>query len=335
MDASFYQIARGLILPLTVLLSLLFLQAKRPSLRVLSACAVVTIGFFVGVILDGGHTAPALPSTTSMDAGSNTPLLSKPRISLLGISFGLLSSLTTATHAVIIKRSLSLVDNDAIALAWYSNVLSSLVLAPIILLVGEGPGILALLETPFYVNGEMSILSRFLWGSLVTGLVGWMLSIAGVLSIKITSPITHMISSAVRGILQSAMGVWAFNEIISTGRAASIAIILGGGAWYTWAKNKELLEQRKLEQGSTKLEMQMQQRKEERERLVFDSDLDRDGEADLEQGFDYSQRTGDVQGTRLRRDGYADIPFEDASTPDIRVDAGPSIRDKEERTEPR
>jgi solute carrier family 35 (GDP-fucose transporter), member C1 len=42
-----------------------------------------------------------------------------------------------------------------------------------------------------------------------------MLSIAGVLSIKITSPITHMISSAVRGILQSFMGVYFFGDVIT------------------------------------------------------------------------------------------------------------------------
>src|ERR1700677_1681417 len=97
-DASFYQVARGLILPLTVLLSLVFLKASRPSIRVLLACAVVTVGFFVGVFLDGSPDSATAdgskPSTTSM----------------LGIAFGLLSSLTTASHAIVIKRSLTLVN---------------------------------------------------------------------------------------------------------------------------------------------------------------------------------------------------------------------------------
>lgn len=53
-------------------------------------------------------------------------------------------------------------------------------------------------------------------GLLTQGLVGWLLSIAGVLSIKITSPITHMVSAAVRGILQSLLGVWVFGDIITT-----------------------------------------------------------------------------------------------------------------------
>ena len=49
-DASFYQVARGMVLPFTVGTSFFILHA-RPSLRILAACAVVTFGFFVGVFL--------------------------------------------------------------------------------------------------------------------------------------------------------------------------------------------------------------------------------------------------------------------------------------------
>lgn len=41
------------------------------------------------------------------------------------------------------------------------------------------------------------------------------MSIAGLLSIKVTSPITHMISSAVRGVASSFLGLWFFHDIIS------------------------------------------------------------------------------------------------------------------------
>ena len=37
--------------------------------------------------------------------------------------------------------------------------------------------------------------STFAWGNLVTGVVGFMISIAGILSVKVTSPVTHMFSS--------------------------------------------------------------------------------------------------------------------------------------------
>ena len=42
------------------------------------------------------------------------------------------------------------------------------------------------------------------------------MSIASLLSIKVTSPITHMVSSAVRGVAASMLGVWLFHDVIST-----------------------------------------------------------------------------------------------------------------------
>lgn len=42
------------------------------------------------------------------------------------------------------------------------------------------------------------------------------MSIASLLSIKVTSPITHMVSSAVRGVAASLLGVQFFQDVIST-----------------------------------------------------------------------------------------------------------------------
>lgn len=83
------------------------------------------------------------------------------------------------------------------------------------------------------------------------------MSIASLLSIKVTSPITHMISSAVRGVAGSLLAMKLFKEIITalvhgfplflffkmtplrSGRASSIAIILLGSILYTWVKHRE------------------------------------------------------------------------------------------------
>ena len=40
--------------------------------------------------------------------------------------------------------------------------------------------------------------ATFCWGNIVTGIFGFLISIAGILSVKVTSPVTHMFSS-VRG----------------------------------------------------------------------------------------------------------------------------------------
>jgi len=216
-DASFYQVARGLVLPFTVGTSFIVLHS-RPSLLILVSCSIVTLGFFVGVFLDG------------------TP------ISVVGVGFGVASSAITAVHSVVIKKSLDVVKGSALLLSWYTNLLSALVLAPLVMLAGELPAILSLLyglnET--LADGQgLSPLHKFLWGSAITGALGFMMSFASLLSIKITSPITHMVSSAVRGVAGSLLGKWYFGDVITSGRVSSIAIILGGSMYYTWIKHVE------------------------------------------------------------------------------------------------
>ncbi|KAJ7100095.1 hypothetical protein B0H15DRAFT_818663 [Mycena belliarum] len=216
-DASFYQVARGLVLPFTVAASFAMLHT-RPSVRILASCAIVTAGFFCGVLLDG------------------TPL------SLIGLAFGVASSSVTALASVVIKQSLSVVDGSTILLSWYTNALSAVVLVPLVLVAGEGPRVVALLSGAPNPDAPLTAppqLQTFFWGSLVTGAVGFLMSIAGPLSIKVTSPITHMISSAVRGVASSFLGQWFFHDIISGGRAASIAVVLGGSIYYTWVKHQE------------------------------------------------------------------------------------------------
>lgn len=135
-DASFYQVARGLVLPLTVLTSFIFLNT-RPSIRILLSCSIVTVGFFVGVFLDGTD------------------------VSTLGIVFGVASSLMTALHAVVMKRSLDVVGGSALHLSWYSNLLSAMVLAPCVLFVGEGSSVMDLLH-------RRQGLATFIIGSTIT-----------------------------------------------------------------------------------------------------------------------------------------------------------------------
>ncbi|GAW09592.1 GDP-fucose transporter 1 [Lentinula edodes] len=216
-DASFYQVARGLVLPFTVGTSFIMLNA-RPSLRILFSCGIVTMGFFIGVFLDG------------------TPL------SLVGIFFGVVSSAITAIHSVVIKQSLSVVNGSALLLSWYTNLLSALVLIPVIILAGETAEIMKLFfgaDELLRNSEQMSALTTFIWGSIITGALGFMMSIASLLSIKVTSPITHMISSAVRGVAASVLGMWLFHDIITSGRASSIAVILLGSIYYTWVKHIE------------------------------------------------------------------------------------------------
>jgi len=92
-------------------------------------------------------------------------------LSWIGVGFGVASSALTATHSVVIKQSLDIVGGSALALSWYTNLLSAALLAPLLIIAGEGKDVIKLL---FGVNelvvtqGSMSPLSTFLWGSLIT-----------------------------------------------------------------------------------------------------------------------------------------------------------------------
>ncbi|KAG1888236.1 hypothetical protein F4604DRAFT_1916157 [Suillus subluteus] len=215
-DASVYQVARGLVLPFTVLTSYFFLSA-RPSLRILYSCSIVTLGFFVGIFLDS------------------------VRMVLAGIVFGVTSSAITAVHSVVIKKSLDVVKGSAINLSWYTNLFSAVAMIPIIVFAGEVPAIEDLIYGAGAIakEGKLSELQTFIWGSVITGALGFMMSLASLLSIKVTSPITHMVSSAVRGVAASILGVLLFGDIISGGRVCSIAIILLGSVYFTWVKHVE------------------------------------------------------------------------------------------------
>ena len=168
-EASFFQIARGLVLPLTILVSCVHTHA-RPSAKVLIAAGVVTVGFLTGISPNKNLPASASPSVISL-------------------VYGLLSSLFIALHAVLIKSSLPYCNNSTIELAYWTNLGSAVLVAPLILFNGELQAFISKAGTAEW-DGR-----TFVYGSMVTGVFGFLLCVAGLLSIKITSPITHMFSS--------------------------------------------------------------------------------------------------------------------------------------------
>ena len=105
----------------------------------------MTLGFFVGVFLDG--TA----------------------VSSVGIFFGVVSSMITALHSVVIKKSLDVVHGSALHLSWYTNLLSCFILAPMLVLAGELPNVMNLLFGPnLNEPGQTSTLATFVYGSIIT-----------------------------------------------------------------------------------------------------------------------------------------------------------------------
>ncbi|KAB5592606.1 GDP-fucose transporter 1 [Ceratobasidium theobromae] len=219
-DASYFQIARGLVLPLTITVAAIH-SRKSPSLLVITAAILVTGGFLIGVT----------PSATITVAASQA-----------GLIYGALSALAIAVHAVLVGAALPKVNGSALELAYWTNAGTAALLAPVVLLNGEGAKVLA--GSQMWMAGLAQADNKINWsvfiiGSLVTGVFGFLLCISTLISIKVTSPVTHMFTSAVRSVLQTVLGVWIFNDIITTNRLASIIVILFGSCVYTWIKSRE------------------------------------------------------------------------------------------------
>ncbi|KAL7412463.1 hypothetical protein BDY24DRAFT_392988 [Mrakia frigida] len=214
-DASYFQIARGLVLPLTVFLASLLLR-QRPPTSTIVCCSLVTIGFLYGI-------TPKAASPTN-DRGNTQ----------LGIVYGVVSAVMIAVHAILVKWSLRKVDvkdMDAtyvINLAYLTNLMSAVLLFPVLILLGE------VWEWKALLTNETGTLKTFLVGSAVTGTFGFFICMAGLLSITVTSPVSHMFSSAVRSVLQTFLGIAVFGDVLTVPRAVSIAFIIAGSAMYAY-----------------------------------------------------------------------------------------------------
>jgi GDP-fucose transporter C1 len=139
---------------------------------VFMAAGVVTMGFMLGVAPSSSLPVTAIPST-------------------LSLFYGVLSSLFIAFHAVLIKSSLPYCNGSTIELAWWTNAGSAVLIFPLVIFNGE------LFKFHQLAQTETWNWTVFLWGTLVTGIFGFLLCVAGLLSIKVTSPITHMFSSVI------------------------------------------------------------------------------------------------------------------------------------------
>lgn len=211
-DAMMYQIARSLVLPITIALTPLLLKDK-VSLRVIGCCLVILVGFGVGILGE-----------------------KELKVSLKGIIFGALSSLSTALHAVIIKQAFSKIEEKSpFDMIYYNNVLSAFILLP--LLGFEARSIVSAFKA------QDDALKALLIGTAVAGTMGLLVNFASFLQIKVTSPLTHTVASAARGVLQSIACYFVLGENINLQRAFGIGVTLSGTIMYSLTKTYE----RKLE----------------------------------------------------------------------------------------
>lgn len=210
-DAMMYQVARSLVLPIT--LSLTFLQSVRMgaknelSFATILCCFVIFTGFVIGMNLQNIST-----------------------VSSKGLLFSLASSISTSCHSLIIKNSLSKESNrkyEAWGLVYVNNFLSCLILAPIAFCF----------EFNVVKSTSLDQLLSLSHGIAVSGCIGLLINYTSFLQIHVTSPLTHTVSSAARGVFQSLVARYVLGEHISIQRMIGILVTLTGTTFYSLCKS--------------------------------------------------------------------------------------------------
>jgi len=121
---------------------------------------VVVFGFFSGMFFG---PAPAQDSD-------------KVTYPFLGPFTGMMSSVLTAIHSILIKAAIEVLQGKTMDLVWYNNSLSAIGLLPLVLLTGEWQEAV-LLFTSAAEDGadQYSPLHTFIVGSIITGIFGYIL----------------------------------------------------------------------------------------------------------------------------------------------------------------
>ncbi|WWC65208.1 uncharacterized protein I303_107822 [Kwoniella dejecticola CBS 10117] len=225
-DASYFQVARGLTLPMTVVLQSM-MNGIRPNGFTIISCGIVMWGFTYSFL-----PIPFASSAPQIDIYGMEVQEKRLEAPMAGMLLGVASAAMVAVHAILVKQALKKVEGHTLDLAYWQNALSCLVLIPGIVFSGE------IADFAKMVIGEEGDGRAFIIGSGVTGVVGFLICLAGLLSIKVTSPVTHMFSSAMRSVLQTMLGVYLFGDVLNSSRIMSVVLIIIGSCLYTWNQSR-------------------------------------------------------------------------------------------------
>jgi GDP-fucose transporter C1 len=104
-DASYFQVARGLTLPMTVVLQSLT-TGEKPTMGTIASCGLVTWGF----------TYSFIPSPFGQSASTPQTGIASTEAPMLGMALGVAAAAMVAIHAILIKQALKVLDGRTLDL---------------------------------------------------------------------------------------------------------------------------------------------------------------------------------------------------------------------------
>jgi len=195
---------------------------------VLANIAVICVGFVIGAGSKHGSSV----------SGSTLSILSDP-----GFILGIASTFTTGLETIVVK---TFGPKLSVYRAVYVTSLAGFLAFSVLSYVSGGfhqfHDLVAAsrITTPGHTS---NFVPHIVVPIIISGGAYYTVSLAAVLQITVTSPVTHTISTAVRGVLQSLLAVLLLpNESLSMASVISIGFILAGSGGYTWIKEKNRQE---------------------------------------------------------------------------------------------
>ncbi|XP_074655423.1 GDP-fucose transporter 1-like isoform X2 [Tubulanus polymorphus] len=204
---AFFQVARSMTLIFTVIFSALILR-KKASVKIVACCLLVAAGFFLGV--DQEKVAGTL--------------------SLVGVIYGLTTSLFVSLCGIYTKKALDTVDNSVISVTFYNNFNAMFIFVPFVIGTNQLSAV---------VNTKMNDPTFWICLSLSGGLsflIGW----ASNLQIDYTSPVTHHISNNSKAVLQTVLAVLFEHEFKRVLWWCSNLMVISGAFSYAMVKKMEM-----------------------------------------------------------------------------------------------
>jgi solute carrier family 35 (GDP-fucose transporter), member C1 len=229
---AFYNVGRSLTTVFNVLLTYLIL-GERVSLKTIGTCAVIVLGFMLGVDQEQRGTSDNDNGLSSLEASEDDgAAIGVESVPLIGVAFGVLASLCVAINAIMTKKVLPAVDGDKWRLTLYNNMNTALVAVPIMFALGEVDEV---------IQNAQFLLTWHFWAiALVAGVCGVAIGLASMLQIKHTSPLTHNISGTAKACAQTVIAVTLASQLKGTLWWLSNFMVLGGSLAYAHVKRQEM-----------------------------------------------------------------------------------------------
>ncbi|KYN13656.1 putative GDP-fucose transporter [Trachymyrmex cornetzi] len=216
---AFYYVGRSLTTVFNVVFTYILLAkvaGQTTSFKCIACCAVIIVGFWLGV--DQEHVAGSL--------------------SILGTLFGVLGSLSLSLYSIRMKQTLPIVNQDIWLLSYYNNVYSIIIFIPLMIISGEH----------ITVYNYEKLGHPLFWGAMtIGGIFGFTIGYFTALQIKVTSPLTHNVSGTAKACAQTVLATYWFNEKKSFLWWISNIVVLTASASYARIRQLELNKEYRLE----------------------------------------------------------------------------------------